>query len=52
MNICVYGASSSTIANHISIPRRNWEKMAKRGHNLVYGAGALGLAWVQLRAAF
>ena len=44
MNICVYGASSSTIAkSYINPTEELGEKMAKRGHNLVYGAGALGL---------
>ena len=44
MNICVYGASSSSIAkSYINPTEELGEKMAKRGHNLVYGAGALGL---------
>lgn len=44
MNICVYGASSSSIAkSYINPTEELGEKMAKRGHSLVYGAGALGL---------
>ncbi len=44
MNICVYGAASERIDNNYII---NGEKLgniiAKRGHKLVYGAGALGM---------
>lgn len=44
MNICVYGASSSSIAkSYINATEELGLKLAARGHNLVYGAGALGL---------
>ncbi|MBQ6825341.1 MAG: TIGR00730 family Rossman fold protein [Clostridia bacterium] len=44
MNICLYGASSNEIDKaFITAVELLGEKMAKRGHNLVYGAGANGL---------
>jgi uncharacterized protein (TIGR00730 family) len=44
MTICVYGAASDQIdASFIKAVEEFGEKMAKRGHNLVYGAGATGL---------
>lgn len=44
MNICVYGASSDAIdREYITTVEKMGEKMAGRGHNLVYGAGAQGL---------
>ena len=44
MNICLYGASSNEIdKSFITAVEILGEKMAKRGHNLVYGAGANGL---------
>lgn len=44
MTICVYGAASDQIdASFIKVVEEFGEKMAKRGHNLVYGAGATGL---------
>ena len=44
MNICVYGASSSTIdKNYIVNTEELGRKIATRGHKLVYGAGAQGL---------
>ena len=44
MNICVYGASSNTI-DHSYIEQTEYlgRQLAKRGHTLVYGAGANGL---------
>ena len=41
MNICVYGASSNTI-DHSYIEQTEYlgRQLAKRGHTLVYGAGA------------
>lgn len=44
MNICVYGASSNTI-DHSYIEKTEYlgRQLAKRGHTLVYGAGANGL---------
>lgn len=44
MNICVYGASSSTIDKEfITETEKLGAIMAKRGHKLVYGGGAHGL---------
>lgn len=44
MNICVYGASSDIIdKRYIEAGELLGEKMAKRGHTLVYGGGASGL---------
>lgn len=44
MNICVYGASSNTIdSSYIEQTEYLGRQMAKRGHSLVYGAGANGL---------
>ena len=44
MNICIYGASSSSIAkSYINPTEELGEKMAKRGHSLVYGAAARGV---------
>lgn len=44
MTICVYGAASDQIdASFIKVVEEFGEKMAKHGHNLVYGAGATGL---------
>ncbi len=44
MNICVYGASSNAIdKEYITEVEKMGEEMAKRGHTLVYGAGAQGL---------
>ena len=43
MNICIYGASSSSIAkSYINPTEELGEKMAKRGHNLVYGRRRAG----------
>ncbi len=44
MNICVYGASSTEIdAAYIQSGERLGSAMAKRGHGLVFGAGANGM---------
>ncbi len=44
MKICVFGASSAHIDNkYIQIVEELGEKMAMRGHSLVFGAGATGL---------
>ena len=44
MNICVYGASSNTIdRSYIEQTEYLGRQIARRGHTLVYGAGANGL---------
>lgn len=44
MNICVFGAASPEIdRQYIESAEKLGEEMAKRGHNLVFGAGAYGL---------
>lgn len=44
MKICVYGASSNKIdERYIKVTEELGLKMAKRGHELIYGAGANGL---------
>ncbi len=44
MKICVFGAASAHIDNsYITAVEQLGEKMAKRGHSLVFGAGATGL---------
>lgn len=44
MKICVFGASSAYIdESYIKAVEELGEKMAKRGHSLVFGAGASGL---------
>lgn len=44
MNICVYGASSNTIdSSYIEQTEQLGREIARRGHSLVYGAGANGL---------
>ena len=44
MNICVYGAASQEIDSvFIETVEKLGEKIAKRGHNIVYGGGAQGL---------
>lgn len=43
MNLCVYGASSNEInREYIEAVEKLGEKMAQRGHTLVFGAGARG----------
>ena len=52
MNICVYGASSNTIdSSYIEQTEYLGRQMAKRGHSLVYGAGANGLMGAVARGA-
>jgi uncharacterized protein (TIGR00730 family) len=44
LNICVYGGASTRIDPcYIEATKSLGEKMAKRGHNLVFGAGGTGL---------
>ena len=44
MKICVYGASSNVISNeYVKSVELLGEKLAKRGHSLVFGGGANGL---------
>ena len=44
MNICLYGASSSEIdKSYIENTELLGEKLAKRGHSLIFGGGKLGL---------
>ena len=44
MNICVYGAASDAIdKKYINAGEELGQKMVKRGHALVYGAGATGM---------
>ncbi|MDE6470466.1 MAG: TIGR00730 family Rossman fold protein [Eubacterium sp.] len=44
MNICVFGAASSEIdEKYVTAVETMGEEFAKRGHNLVFGAGGQGL---------
>ena len=44
MNICVYGAASNKIdSQYIEETEKLGKELAKRGHNLVFGAGGTGL---------
>ena len=44
MNICIYGASSNDIdKSYIELTEYLGKELAKRGHTLIYGAGANGL---------
>ena len=53
MNICVYGASSMTIdKRYIAEGEALGVEMAKRGHNLVFGAGANGLMGAVARGVY
>ncbi len=50
MNICVFGASSANIDDlYIKAVEELGEEMAKRGHNLVFGAGGTGLMGASAR---
>lgn len=50
MNICVYGASSDLIDKiYLDSAYELGEKMAKRGHSLVYGGGAQGVMGASAR---
>lgn len=53
MKICVFGASSSTIdKNYIDQIEKLGRDLAKRGHSLIYGAGASGLMGAAARGAY
>ena len=53
MNICVYGSSSDAIdKKFITEGERLGEELVKRGHTLVFGAGAAGLMGAAARGAF
>ncbi len=53
MNICVFGASSSTIdKSFIDRVEGLGREIADRGHGLVYGAGASGLMGAVARGAY
>ena len=53
MNICVYGASSNAIdEKYIKAGETLGEMMAKRGHNLVFGAGSGGLMGAVARGEY
>ena len=44
MKICIFGASSATIDEiYVKKVEELAEKMARRGHSLVFGAGATGV---------
>ena len=52
MNICVYGAASRSIAaKHIENVERLGEKLAERGHSLIFGGGANGAMGAAARGA-
>ncbi len=52
MNICVYGASSNIIDKvYIDATEDLGQKIAKRGHGLVFGAGAEGVMGASARGA-
>lgn len=53
MNICLYGASSSSVAKaYINPTEALGEKMADRGHTLIFGGGAAGLMGAAARGAY
>lgn len=53
MNICVYGASSDTIdRSYIDATEYLGKQIARRGHTLVYGAGANGLMGAVARGVY
>jgi hypothetical protein len=53
MNICVFGASSSIIdKSYIDQVEELGREIAKRGHGLIYGAGASGLMGAAARGAY
>lgn len=50
MNICVYGAASNEIDNsYITAGEKLGQELAKRGHTLIFGAGASGLMGAVVR---
>ena len=53
MNICIYGASSAEIdKTYIDSVENLGEILAKRGHNLVFGAGANGMMGAAARGVY
>lgn len=53
MRICVYGASSDLIdESYKEVVEKMAEDMAKRGHSLVFGAGATGLMGAAARGMY
>ncbi len=53
MQICVFGASSSIIdADYIRHVEKLGERIAEKGHVLIYGAGASGLMGAAARGAY
>ena len=53
MNICVFGAASSTIdTSFIDETTQLGEKIALKGHTLIYGAGASGLMGAVARGVY
>ncbi len=53
MKICVFGAASNKIDDtYISAIEKLGEKMAKRGHELVFGAGGHGLMGAAARGVY
>lgn len=50
MKICIYGASSNKIDNtYIEQTEKLGEELAKRGHSLIFGAGAGGMMGASAR---
>ena len=53
MNICLYGASSITIAKSYINPTEELRaKIAERGHTLIYGGGGAGLMGAAARGVY
>lgn len=53
MNICLYGASSNSIAkSYINPTEELGAKIAEGGHTLIYGGGAAGLMGAAARGAY
>lgn len=53
MNICVYGASSNSIApEFIAAGEEIGKKLVERGHSLVYGAGGGGMMGAAARGVY
>ena len=53
MNICLYGASSNTIAkSYINPTEKLGAALADRGHTLIYGGGAAGLMGAAARGVY
>ena len=50
MNICLFGAASALIdTNYMKAVEELGEMMAKKGHTMIYGAGATGLMGAAVR---